>query len=263
MSHFGLHDTDARAAAAAARRCSTRAAAAMSTFEGWVRNHNDGRARAAAGVRSVCAAGQFARESGSWRRRRQRSASSVRTVRIASAHWRIGEIAVWVGVGAAHRGEAFDACRYIIDDVKHRVPIWKKEYYEDGDSGWVNCEHCAAAARTDTVMQRAIIATLTETITAWSGRALHHVFVARQLLHAHRAACMKTIGRDADLRPMPNSPPSANCVEALCSTMALSTRARKRSAVAAFAVTIARCAKSRSERCARSPHRRRRPRARR
>ena len=30
-------------------------------------------------------------------------------------------------------------------EIKHRVPIWKKEFYEDGDSGWVNCEHCAAA----------------------------------------------------------------------------------------------------------------------
>jgi molybdopterin synthase catalytic subunit len=57
----------------------------------------------------------------------------------------IGELAVWVGVAAVHRGEAFDACRYIIDHVKQRVPIWKKEYYEDGDSGWVNCEHCALA----------------------------------------------------------------------------------------------------------------------
>jgi len=58
----------------------------------------------------------------------------------------IGELAVWVGVSAPHRGEAFDACRYIIDEVKHRVPIWKKEYYQDGDSGWVNCERCAAVA---------------------------------------------------------------------------------------------------------------------
>jgi molybdopterin synthase catalytic subunit len=57
----------------------------------------------------------------------------------------IGEMAVWVGVSAEHRGEAFDACRFIIDEVKHRVPIWKKEHYESGDSGWVNCEHCAAA----------------------------------------------------------------------------------------------------------------------
>jgi molybdopterin synthase catalytic subunit len=56
----------------------------------------------------------------------------------------LGEMAVWVGVSSAHRGEAFDACRFIIDEVKHRVPIWKKEYYLSGDSGWVNCERCAA-----------------------------------------------------------------------------------------------------------------------
>jgi molybdopterin synthase catalytic subunit len=58
----------------------------------------------------------------------------------------LGEMAVWVGVSSAHRGEAFDACRYIIDEVKHRVPIWKKEHYRNGDSGWVNCERCAAPA---------------------------------------------------------------------------------------------------------------------
>ena len=55
----------------------------------------------------------------------------------------IGDKAVWVGVTARHRDEAFRACRYIIDEVKHRVPIWKKEHYENGDSGWVNCERCA------------------------------------------------------------------------------------------------------------------------
>jgi molybdopterin synthase catalytic subunit len=58
----------------------------------------------------------------------------------------LGECAVWVGVSSAHRGEAFAACRYIIDEVKVRLPIWKKEYYVNGDSGWVNCERCAAHA---------------------------------------------------------------------------------------------------------------------
>jgi molybdopterin synthase catalytic subunit len=57
----------------------------------------------------------------------------------------LGDLAVWVAVSSAHRGEAFDACRFIIDEVKHRVPIWKKEHYRNGDSGWVNCERCAAA----------------------------------------------------------------------------------------------------------------------
>jgi molybdopterin synthase catalytic subunit len=58
----------------------------------------------------------------------------------------IGDLAVWVGVSAGHRDEAFRACRYIIDEIKHRVPVWKKEHYAGGDSGWVNCEACAKHA---------------------------------------------------------------------------------------------------------------------
>ena len=49
----------------------------------------------------------------------------------------IGETAVWIGVNAEHRDAAFNACRYIIDAIKIRVPIWKKEIYVDGDSGWL------------------------------------------------------------------------------------------------------------------------------
>ena len=61
----------------------------------------------------------------------------------------IGECAVWVGVIAPHRDEAFRACRYVIDEIKHRLPIWKKEYYANGDSGWVNCERCAEHGKHD------------------------------------------------------------------------------------------------------------------
>lgn len=57
----------------------------------------------------------------------------------------IGDCAVWVGVCSPHRDEAFQACRYIIDQVKVRLPIWKKEHYIDGNSGWVNCERCSQA----------------------------------------------------------------------------------------------------------------------
>jgi adenylyltransferase/sulfurtransferase len=53
----------------------------------------------------------------------------------------VGDIAVWVGVSARHRAEAFAACREIIDAVKHRLPIWKKEHYASGVSAWVNCVH--------------------------------------------------------------------------------------------------------------------------
>ena len=56
----------------------------------------------------------------------------------------LGECAVWIGVASPHRDEAFKACRYIIDEIKVRLPIWKKEHYVNGDSGWVNCERCAA-----------------------------------------------------------------------------------------------------------------------
>jgi len=53
----------------------------------------------------------------------------------------IGDIAVIVAVSAEHRREAMDACRYGIDELKHRVPIWKKEVSEDGEE-WIGvCEH--------------------------------------------------------------------------------------------------------------------------
>lgn len=49
----------------------------------------------------------------------------------------IGEIAVLIGVATAHRADAFEACRYIIDTIKKTVPIWKKEVFTDGEE-WVN-----------------------------------------------------------------------------------------------------------------------------
>lgn len=51
----------------------------------------------------------------------------------------IGETSVFIAVSAAHRGAAFDACRYAIDTLKRTVPIWKKEYFEDG-SVWADGE---------------------------------------------------------------------------------------------------------------------------
>jgi molybdopterin synthase catalytic subunit len=48
----------------------------------------------------------------------------------------IGEIPVVIAVGAPHRGAAFEACQYAIDTLKETVPIWKKEYFEDGEV-WV------------------------------------------------------------------------------------------------------------------------------
>ncbi|HKE37096.1 MAG TPA: molybdenum cofactor biosynthesis protein MoaE [Candidatus Baltobacteraceae bacterium] len=61
-------------------------------------------------------------------------------VRIAAEHrvgdLKVGDVAVVVCVAAEHRGEAFAACRYAIDELKRRAPIWKKEHYVDGGGEW-------------------------------------------------------------------------------------------------------------------------------
>lgn len=62
-------------------------------------------------------------------------ASSVAVVhRIGDLN--VGETAVAVAVSSQHRAEAFDACEYVIDELKARAPIWKRERYSDGTSEW-------------------------------------------------------------------------------------------------------------------------------
>ncbi len=60
-------------------------------------------------------------------------------------HLNTGDASVLVAASCRHRDEAFRVCRYIIDEIKHRTPIWKKEYYIDGESEWVQghalCQH--------------------------------------------------------------------------------------------------------------------------
>jgi molybdopterin synthase catalytic subunit len=57
----------------------------------------------------------------------------------------IGEISVLVAVGSPHRSEAFAACKYAIDTLKHNAPIWKKEHWADGSSTWVSIGACEQA----------------------------------------------------------------------------------------------------------------------
>ncbi len=59
---------------------------------------------------------------------------------------RVGETAVAVAVAAPHRAVAFDACRYCIDELKARAPVWKKEHYGDGSSRWIEND-CAEFGR--------------------------------------------------------------------------------------------------------------------
>jgi sulfur-carrier protein adenylyltransferase/sulfurtransferase len=115
----------------------------FAAFEGWVRNHNEGHAVTRLEYEAFA---ELAEKEGA--RIVQAAVEKFGVQRAACVHrigsLAIGDVAVWVGVSAAHRDEAFRACRFIIDEVKHRVPIWKKEHYVNGDSGWVNCERCAA-----------------------------------------------------------------------------------------------------------------------
>jgi len=121
-------------------------AGACVCFEGWVRDHNDGSAVTALEYEAheVVAVKEVDKIIAEARQR-------FDIIELDCVHrvgkLAIGECAVWVGVSAAHRGAAFDACRYLIDEIKQRVPIWKKEHYRDGVSGWVNCAKPAAAAK--------------------------------------------------------------------------------------------------------------------
>lgn len=54
----------------------------------------------------------------------------------------VGEISVLVAIGCPHRGEAFAACQFAIDTLKHNAPIWKKEHWQDGSTSWVSIGAC-------------------------------------------------------------------------------------------------------------------------
>jgi molybdopterin synthase catalytic subunit len=111
---------------------------AVVTFEGRVRNHNEGQPVLALDYEAYPA---LAEKEGT--RILAEAGGKFAILRALcvhrTGHLQLGEIAVWVGVAAAHRDAAFAACRYIIDETKARVPIWKKEHYASGATEWINC----------------------------------------------------------------------------------------------------------------------------
>lgn len=111
-------------------------------FEGWVRNHNEGRAVLHLAY-EVYAPLALKEGETILREALQRFDISQARAIHRQGELAMAEPAVVVGVSSAHRAAAFNACRYIIDEIKHRLPIWKKEYYADGSAEWVNCRHCA------------------------------------------------------------------------------------------------------------------------
>lgn len=115
------------------------AAGAVNIFEGRVRNHNDGRA-----VQKLSYEAYLPLCESESQIILNEAASKFDCCQIVGAHrygsLEIGDVAVWVGVSAAHRDHAFKACRYVIDEIKLRLPIWKNEFYADGETGWINCQ---------------------------------------------------------------------------------------------------------------------------
>ncbi|MBM3269860.1 MAG: molybdenum cofactor biosynthesis protein MoaE [Candidatus Sericytochromatia bacterium] len=110
-------------------------AGAVLVFEGVVRDHHEGRAVLRLEYESYpeMALGQIATIAAEMRVRWP-------VARVAIVHrigpLDIGETAVIVGVATPHRAEAFEACRFGIDQVKADVAVWKREFYADGTSAW-------------------------------------------------------------------------------------------------------------------------------
>ncbi|MDQ3136519.1 MAG: molybdenum cofactor biosynthesis protein MoaE [Gemmatimonadota bacterium] len=108
----------------------------VASFLGQVRNHHSGRAvlrldYSAYGPMVEAECGRIAAEAESrW------NVAVVLRHRVGSLA--IGDTAVAVVAASAHREEAFAACRYVIEEVKRRVPVWKREFYADGTVAWVD-----------------------------------------------------------------------------------------------------------------------------
>ena len=105
-------------------------------FLGVVRDHNDG--RSVGGVRYDTyeeMAAEVLSEIVS------EAARSAGTDRVAAIHrvgeLKVGEVSVAIAVSSPHRAEAYEASRYIIEEIKKRLPVWKKERYSDGSEEWV------------------------------------------------------------------------------------------------------------------------------
>lgn len=110
---------------------------ALATFEGWVRNHNNGSdvARLTYYGYEKLAINQ-GRQIMLEAKRRFDIDNAVAIHRIGALE--IGDMAVWVGVSSKHRYPAFDACRWILDTIKAEIPVWKQEYYADGLAKWLS-----------------------------------------------------------------------------------------------------------------------------
>jgi len=114
------------------------AAGGIAVFLGAVRDHDHGRGVTALDYSAHPTAPELLRKVAE-----EVAAAHPEAVALAAGHrvgaLAVGDLAVVVAASAAHRAEAFAACRAFIDTLKEQVPIWKHETFADGDSSWVGC----------------------------------------------------------------------------------------------------------------------------
>ncbi len=134
---IGAHDVLARVGGAGD--------GAVDVFLGTVRNHNDGRA----------VSGMFYDAYPEMAERVlaeivNEAASLPGVSRVAAVHrtgeLRVGDVSVAIAASAPHRAQAFEATRYVIEQIKQRLPVWKQERYLDGEKSWLRGESEAARA---------------------------------------------------------------------------------------------------------------------
>ena len=112
-------------------------AGGMVTFRGAVRDHDGGRAVTGIEYHSHPTAASVLAEIVADVVARTDAEAVAVTHRVGELG--IGDDAIVVAVSAAHRHEAFAACALIVDEVKHRLPVWKRQRFTDGTEEWVHC----------------------------------------------------------------------------------------------------------------------------
>lgn len=136
MSRFSLTADPIQTASLRGQLLDARAGA-FASFEGWVRDHNQGQSVRGLQYQAYAALAQAEGEKVIEEALAKFDILDARCVHRTGA-LAIGEMAVWVGVSAGHRDGAFAACRWIIDQTKARVPIWKQEHYSSGADQWLH-----------------------------------------------------------------------------------------------------------------------------
>ena len=121
-------------------------AGACVVFEGWVRNHHLGRPVTRLEYEAFDTLTRLEGEAIVAEAAQAPAGCTVLCVH-RTGTLTVGELAVWIGVTAPHRQAAFLACRQVIEELKRRLPVWKKEHHPDGAAEWVNCTAEAAAHR--------------------------------------------------------------------------------------------------------------------